>query len=135
MLGRRPCAIPLPLPFPSNQQPSPGLKGGLGSGRDLPKGEGQILGRRRRDGALSLQVWPGTSQHEKHPRASFCTSRWSTSSDGNPQAQVLGSAAPKGLGPAGHTKSDVSTSPVLHKDLAVVSTTAPGYILVPGNIS
>ena len=53
----------------------------------------QPLGRNR---ALSLQMWPRAIQHKKCPRGQgFMLPAGPPASDENPQAQVLGSIAPK----------------------------------------
>lgn len=84
------------------------------------------------DRTLSLQVWPGTSRPEKCPRVSFELPTYLPASNKNPQAQVLGSAAPEDLDPADHTKSDIPTSPRIHADHVVVSPAVPGCIQLKG---
>lgn len=77
------CPMIYPSPFPS-QATTPGLKGSLGPQRGPPEkgfwsSSRKMVHSLGRDRPLSLQVWPGTSQHEKCPKVSFCSSCPSTS--------------------------------------------------------
>ena len=73
-LGELPTTHLSPCPSPATASR---LKGSLGPQRDLPKKEGfsgQPLGRccsLLAETEVSLQVWPGTSQHEKCPQGEF----------------------------------------------------------------
>lgn len=127
-LGRASQDIPLLLLFSSNPL---GMKRGLGPRRNLPKGEGPWSGTRK--------MWQplGKAEHWAFRCGQgplFRTVSWIEvllfllvyQPDVEiPQAQVLGSAAPKDLAPAGHAQSDGPSSARKHEDHVVASTTAP----------
>lgn len=65
----------------------------LGTMRDLPKeglwsDSGKMVQPLGGDRTLSLQVWPGTSQHEKCPRVSFELPTYLSASNKNPQLEI-----------------------------------------------